>query len=110
MSKVRRHPAWPNSKSSLGGFTRQVERREGRLVDTPTVRAMEEFYGISNLERWLTHAYYGRALTYAEIADELGCHQSTVGHWMRDMGMTMRQVAFTTMAELVEQVLNAEES
>lgn len=95
-----RHPAWPNSRVNAGGGWRAVtERRTGRMVDTPTVRAIEEYFGIYNLEDWLLRAYYLRHATYAELAEELGVTGATIGKWFADMGATYRNVAFRVMEE-----------
>ena len=93
------HPAWPNSRTSIGGWSWKITKRDGRLVDTPTVRAIEEFYGIYNLEDWMLRAYYLRRLTYAEIGDELGVTRGTVAKWFSDMGVTLRQIAYRVMEE-----------
>jgi hypothetical protein len=98
MSDIIRHPAWPNSRTSTGGWVRHP-KRDGRIVDTPTVRAIEEFFGIYDLEDWMLRSYYLRHLTYAEIAEEVGVSQGTVGHWFSQMGVTIRQVATEVMEE-----------
>lgn len=94
-----RHPAWPHPKTSTGGWRALTERRSGRVVDTLTVRAIEDFYGIYNLEEWLLRAYYLRHATYAELAAELGVSAGTIAKWMKDMGCTYRLVAFHVMEQ-----------
>jgi hypothetical protein len=99
MSDIVRHPAWPNSRTSTGGWSWKITKRDGRLVDTPTVRAIEEFFGIYDLEDWMLRAYYLRHLTYAEIADEIGVTGGTVSVWFKAMGLSIRQVASEVMEE-----------
>lgn len=91
-------PIWPHAQYR-GGFHQVATRRPGRLVDTATVRAIEELHGIPNLEDWLLRRYYLEHESYQEIADRIGVTGGTVGHWMSQMGATARAIAFRVMED-----------